>query len=133
MRDWKPWVILLLVGSLFTLFEIRNSVVWATPRGTSTAESARTIRPGLIYSVEKLTAEATHVTSSAMSSNDYLSIVCTVDVWLDQGASTVAATTNETLLPGYERLWMLTSIGYEYLSIERVGGVDGLCTITVWR
>lgn len=128
---WAPIVVLLVV--LFAVGNMLFREVHATPRGTSSVESLRTIRPGHIYSVEKINVAAAHTTSSIMSSSDYLSIVCTVDAWLDQGESTVAATTNETLLPAYERLWMLTSVGYEYLSVERVGAVDGLCTITVWR
>lgn len=75
-------------------------VAYAAPASTSEAESLRFTRPGLLYSHQKVSVTAASAAATVLLPWSVYRVVCDDAVFVDQGISTVTATTSEAYLPG---------------------------------
>ena len=128
----RYWMLLELLAALMVIV-IHLSRAEGAPGGTSTPESLRLIRPGYVYASQQITADSTHDISSEVAVNELLLLICTVDVRYDQGGASVEASATDSYLPANMPLWLRSASGYTYVSVERAGSVDGICTLTVFR
>lgn len=91
----------------------------AAPAGTSEAESLRFMRPGLLYSHQTVSVTAVSAASAALNPWSVYRVVCSDDVFMDQGISTVAATTSEAYLPADVVQYIRTGNTELYLAFIR--------------
>ena len=73
--------------------------VSAGPASTSEAESLRLMRPGILFSHQTVAVTAVTDASTVLLPWSVYRVVCSDDVFMDQGISTVTATTSEAYLP----------------------------------
>ena len=112
---------------------LRPEQVSSAPSGYSSTESLNFIRPGYLYSTQQVAAGAASAATTELAQDELVRIECTVDVRYDQGGATVAAAATESLLQQGNVLWLKTHQGYTYLAFIRGGGVNGSCTVSVFR
>lgn len=91
----------------------------AAPVGTNEAESLRFMRPGLLYSHQTVAVTAVTAASTALNPWSVYRVVCSDDVFMDQGISTVAATTSEAYLPADVVQYIRTGNTELYLAFIR--------------
>lgn len=101
-----------LLGSL-------GGALQAAPASTSEAESLRFMRPGLLYSHQTVAVTAVSAATTALNAWSVYRVVCSDDVFMDQGISTVAATTSEAYLPADVVQYIRTGNTELYLAFIR--------------
>jgi hypothetical protein len=104
----------------------------AAPVKTSEAESLHYMRPGLLYSHQTVAVTAASAATTALSPLSVYRVVCSDDVFMDQGISTVAATTSEAYLPADVVQYIRTGNTELYLAFIRKTA-DCTCYVTEER
>ena len=105
-------------------------VAQAIPEFTSTPESLRYMRAGYFASHQTVAVTGASAKTTELEPNDLIRVVCSIDVHLDMGSSSVAATTSEALLPAYTIQSLRTRAEYVYIAFIRAGAANGTCYVT---
>ena len=129
MRHATPWTLGGLCVALGVLLALVFPQAWAVPEATSPAESLRHMRPGYLASHQVVSVTAASAASTVLLQGSTYRVICSTDVYMDQGPSTMAATTSEAFLPLEATEWVIAETGYLYLAFIRKTA-DGTCYIS---
>ena len=133
MTRVHPWIIAVAIAALAILLSILRPDAWAIPDSTGTPESLRYMRAGYLYAHSTISVTGTSAKTSELPTDELIRIICTIDVHIDMGGSSVAATTSEMLLPAYTAQYLKTKYDYSYIAAIRAGAVNGTCYVTQVR
>lgn len=111
--------LVLLVGLLVGIVGVALDGAQAAPAQTSEAESLRFARPGLLYSHQTVSVTNVSAATTVLQPWSIYRVVCSDAVYMDQGISTVTATTSEAYLPAEAIQYVRTGNTELYLAFIR--------------